>query len=343
MSATDLRAAAQTLRTALAGRIVGQAGTVEELLTAVFAGGHCMLLGVPGLAKTLLVKSLSECLDLGFSRIQFTPDLMPSDITGTEVIMANAQGERGYRFLNGPIFANLVLADEVNRTPPKTQAALLEAMEEAQVTAGGERYALPPPFLVMATQNPIEQEGTYPLPLAALDRFLFMVRVGYPEAAHERRIVVETLPRAEGRLAPVLSREQFLACQEQVRAVKIPDDLLAMATRLVRMSRPQEPNPPASTKDFIRWGASPRGIQALVSTARARAALAGRDAITQEDLVAVALPALRHRLVLNFHAEAEGVDADRVITDLLADAGLVERRVVQRRKFWRRLLAGAPQ
>ena len=227
----DLRASYQDLKTALARRIIGQEQTIEELLTAVFAGGHCMLLGVPGLAKTLLVKSLSECMDLGFSRIQFTPDLMPSDITGTEVIMANAQGERGYKFLNGPIFSNLVLADEINRTPPKTQAALLEAMEEAQVTAGGERFVLPPPFLVMGTQNPIEQEGTYPLPLAALDRFLFMVRVGYPEADQERRIVVETLPRTEERLSPVLSREQFLACQAQVRTVKIPDEVLAVARR----------------------------------------------------------------------------------------------------------------
>ncbi len=336
----DLRSAAQTLRTALAQRVVGQDQAVEELLTAVFAGGHCMLLGVPGLAKTLLVKSLSECLDLGFSRIQFTPDLMPTDITGTEVIMANAQGERGYRFLNGPIFANLVLADEINRTPPKTQAALLEAMEEAQVTAGGERYALPPPFLVMGTQNPIEQEGTYPLPMAALDRFLFMVKVGYPEAGEERRIVVETLPREEGGLTPVLSRAQFLACQEQAQSVEVPSELLNTATRLVRMTRPQEPNPPAATRDFIRWGASPRGVQAMISASRARAALSGRTSITRDDLVAVSLPALRHRLVLNFHAEAEGISPDRVINDLLADAGLVERRKTQRRNLWRRILAG---
>ena len=333
-----LRDSADALRRSLASRIVGQEACVEEALTAVLAGGHCLLLGVPGLAKTLLVKSLSESLDLSFSRIQFTPDLMPSDITGTEVIMTDrAGGERGYRFLNGPLFSHLVLADEINRTPPKTQAALLEAMEEGQVTSGGQRYELPRPFLVMATQNPIEQEGTYPLPVAALDRFLFMVRVEYPGVEEERRIVVETLPREEGRLASVLSRQELLACQEEARAVSVSEEVLAKATRLVRASRPQSKDAPPVTREFVAWGASPRGVQSLISASRARAALAGRASASVQDLVAVALPALRHRLVLNFHAEAEGFTADRVVEQLLAEAGLVERRKADRRPFWRRL------
>ena len=329
---------AEALRKSLASRIVGQQACVDEVLTAVIAGGHCLLLGVPGLAKTLLVKSLSESLDLSFSRIQFTPDLMPSDITGTEVIMTDkGGGERGYRFLNGPIFSNLVLADEINRTPPKTQAALLEAMEEGQVTSAGKRYELPKPFLVMATQNPIEQEGTYPLPIAALDRFLFMVRVGYPDAGEERRIVEETLPRGEERLKPVLSREAFLACMEEARAVSIPDEVLETATRLVRMTRPQSKDAPPVIREYLSWGASPRGVQALVMAARARAALAGRSSASLQDLVAASLPALRHRLVLNFHAEAEGFSPDRVVEELLGEAGLVERRREDRRPFWRRL------
>ncbi len=342
----NLRSAADAIRRTLAGRIVGQERCVEEVLTALVAGGHCLLLGVPGLAKTLMVKTFAEALDLGFSRIQFTPDLMPSDITGAEVIMASrATGERSYRFLNGPIFSNLVLADEINRTPPKTQAALLEAMEEFQVTSGGERYPLPPPFLVMATQNPIEQEGTYPLPVAALDRFLLMVRVDYPSAAEERRIVVETLPRGDGRLPPVLTRDQFLSAQEEARALPVPEELLSAATRLVRATRPQEPGASARTKEFVSWGASPRGVQALVAASRARAALSGRDRPGLDDLAAVALPALRHRLVMNFHAEAEGFSPDDLVGQLLVETGLATPPPPPKRPFWQRFLgrrASAP-
>ena len=346
MAAPDapLQASAGTLRRALAGRIVGQAEVVEQALMAVLAGGHCLLLGVPGLAKTLLIKSLAETLDLSFSRIQFTPDLMPSDIIGTEVIMtARAGGDRAYRFLNGPLFAHLVLADEINRTPPKTQAALLEAMEEGQVTSGGVPHALPTPFLVMATQNPIEQEGTYGLPLAALDRFLFMIKVDYPDPDEERRIVVETLPAGDARLESVLSREGLLACQASARAVEVPEALLAKATRLVRATRPKEPGATAMVKEYLSWGASPRGVQALVMAARARAALAGRPAILEEDLAAVALPALRHRLVPNFHAEAEGFSPDRLIEHLLVETGLASPPHSTRPSLLERLVGNRAQ
>ena len=324
MSAADLEAARKLadvhsrLKTELAKVIVGQDKVVEQLLTAVFARGHCLLVGVPGLAKTLLISTLAKSLRLTFRRIQFTPDLMPADITGTEVIQEDrTTGERGFKFVHGPIFANVVLADEINRAPPKTQAALLEAMQEFQVTAGGRRYPLDPPFFVLATQNPIEQEGTYPLPEAQLDRFMFNVKVDYPSEAEELSIVQRTTGGEKSEVEQVLSAADILAVQEAVRRVPVADPVVGYAVRLVRATRHNQPESPAFIKSWVRWGAGPRAAQYLVLGAKARALINGRNYVSTDDVKAVAHPVLRHRVLTNFQAEAEGVTPDVVVDRLL--------------------------
>jgi len=299
-------------------RVVGQREVVEHLLIALFSRGHCLFVGVPGLAKTLLISTLAEVLNLTFNRVQFTPDLMPSDITGTDILEENrSTGHREFRFVRGPLFANIILADEVNRTPPKTQAALLQAMQEYRVTAGGETYPLDLPFLVFATQNPIEQEGTYPLPEAQLDRFMFLVDVGYPSAEEEFQIVKSTTSAAAPRLTKVLSPEQILALQELVRRVPVPDHVVRYAVELVRQTRPKEPGAPELVRKHVNWGAGPRASQYLVVAAKARAVLQGRFAATVEDVRSLALPVLRHRVLPNFAAESEGITSTRIVQQLL--------------------------
>ncbi len=300
--------------------IIGQEQVIEEILIALFARGHCLLEGVPGLAKTLMISSLARLLDLKFSRIQFTPDLMPSDLTGTEILHEDPQTrQRTFRFLPGPIFANMILADEINRTPPKTQSAVLEAMQENQVTSAGATRPLPRPFFVMATRNPIEQEGTYPLPEAQLDRFFLQIAVDYPSADEERRIVTETTGDKEVRLTPVLGAAEVVALQDLVRRVPAPDSAVDYAVRLARRTRPEAAGAPDEVKKWVAWGAGPRASQALVVGAKARALLNGRFAACLDDVKAVAKPVLRHRLVLNFQAEAEGVKADSLVERLLRD------------------------
>jgi MoxR-like ATPase len=287
---------------------------VEQLLTALLAGGHALLVGVPGLAKTLLVQTVARALALDFSRVQFTPDLMPSDITGTEILEEDqATGRRVFRFVRGPIFGNLVLADEINRAPPKTQAALLQAMQEHAVTAAGHTHRLPEPFFVLATQNPIEQEGTYPLPEAQLDRFLMELRVGYPSREEEERIVTATTGIEEGRVTPVLDAARLTAMQQLVRRLPAPPTIVSHAVRLVRSTRPDEADATPDVKRYVSFGAGPRASQALVLAAKARAALDGRPMPDLDDVRAVALPVLRHRLVLNFQAEADAVGAERLV------------------------------
>ncbi len=298
--------------------IVGLDGVIDELLISIFARGHCLLVGVPGLAKTLLISTLAKSLSLSFNRIQFTPDLMPADITGTEVIQEDrATGTRQLKFIRGPIFANVILADEINRTPPKTQAALLEAMQERQVTVGGVRHPLAPPFFVLATQNPIEQEGTYPLPEAQLDRFMFMVRVEYPTEAEEMRIVEMTTKPTTVELQQVLSGQEILDLQELVRRVPVPEHVLQYVLRLVRATRVNTPETPALVKERVAWGAGPRASQYLVLAGKARALLQGRLYVSTEDIQAVAHPVLRHRIITTYGAEAEGYTSDRLVTDLL--------------------------
>jgi MoxR-like ATPase len=304
------------LRTQVAQRIVGQAETVDGILTAILAGGHALLIGVPGLAKTLMVQTVSEALNLSFNRVQFTPDLMPSDITGTDIIEEDlTTGHRAFRFVKGPIFANVVLADEINRTPPKTQAALLQAMQEHQVTAGGTTYHLPDPFFVLATQNPIEQEGTYPLPEAQLDRFMLELRVRYPSRAEEEAIVEQTTGTARAALHPVLDAQSVLAMQALVRRIPVSHGLIRAAVNLSRMTRPGDSGAPAFVKEYVEWGAGPRASQYLVLGAKARAAIAGRPMADLDDVRAVAPAVLRHRLVTNFAAEA----ADRTSEDLVRE------------------------
>ena len=294
--------------------MVGQHEVVEQLLAAVLAGGHALLVGVPGLAKTLLVRTVAEALDLRFARVQFTPDLMPSDITGTEVMEEDAAtGRRAFRFLEGPVFGNVVLADEINRAPPKTQAALLQAMQEHAVTAGGATHRLPEPFFVLATQNPIEQEGTYPLPEAQLDRFLVQLRVGYPSRDEEEEIVRATTGEAVGRVTPVLGAERLAALQRLVRRLPVGPTVVRYAVRLARSTRPDDPEASALVKKYVSWGAGPRASQALVLAAKARAAMDGRSTPDLDDVRAVALPVLRHRLVLGYQAEADGVGAEQLV------------------------------
>ena len=305
------------LRAAIGQAIVGQADVVEQLLIGLLAGGHCMIEGVPGLGKTLLVRTLGRALALDFRRIQFTPDLMPSDILGTEILEEDhGTGKRYFKFQQGPLFTNLLLADELNRTPPKTQSALLEAMQEHTVSYAGTTHALPEPFFVLATQNPIEQAGTYPLPEAQLDRFLLHVRVDYPSEAEERAILVQTTGGAHGEVPAVMDAAQVLALQQLTREVHLGEDLLAWIVRLVRDSRPRD-SAVAQVREWVRWGAGPRAGQALVLAAKARALLHGRLAATREDVRALAAPVLRHRLLLSFAAEAEARSTDDVVALLL--------------------------
>ena len=305
------------LRAAIAQAIVGQADVVEQLLIGLLAGGHCLLEGVPGLGKTLLVRSLGQALELEFRRVQFTPDLMPSDILGTELLEEDhGTGKRHFRFQPGPVFTNLLLADELNRTPPKTQAALLEAMQEKTVSYGGVTHQLPKPFFVLATQNPLEQAGTYPLPEAQLDRFLLLIRVEYPTEAEEHDILAQTTGNRAAVVPQVMHAEDVLALQGWVRDVHLGEDLLGWITRLVRASRPG-PGAPEVVNSYVRWGAGPRAGQSLVLAAKARALLQGRLAVTRDDIMALAAPVMRHRLLLSFAAEAENKSADDVIAALL--------------------------
>ena len=298
--------------------IIGQQQVRKEILTCLFAGGHCLLRGVPGLAKTLLIKTLADAVSLKFSRIQFTPDLMPSDILGTEVIEDDAiGGKRHVRFIPGPIFANIILADEINRTPPRTQAALLEAMQEYQVTVGGVRYGLDRPLFVLATENPIEQEGTYPLPEAQLDRFMFNVVINYPDATDERRILAETTTGIERSASPVATGPELEQARKLVRDLPAASNVVDYALRLIRATRPADTSAPAPVKEWVRWGVGPRAGQALLLGAKAAALLDGRTVPAPEDVTSVARPVLRHRVLVNFQAEADGVSPDDVIGKLL--------------------------
>jgi MoxR-like ATPase len=298
--------------------IIGQDQVIELLLAAMFARGHCLLVGVPGLAKTLMISTLAKVLKLDFNRIQFTPDLMPADITGTDIIEEDqATGKRAFRFVKGPVFSNIVLADEINRTPPKTQAALLQAMQEYQVTAGGRTYSLDLPFFVLATQNPVEQEGTYPLPEAQLDRFMFMVNIGYPSKKEERQIVRATTMEVEANPEPVLSAADILTVQKTLRKLPVSDHVVDYAVSLVRGTRPKEPGTPSFINDWLTWGAGPRAAQYLVLGAKAHAILEGRLNVSCEDVRQVAKPVLRHRIFTNFNADAEGVGPDTVIEKLI--------------------------
>jgi len=298
--------------------IIGQQEIVDQLLVALFSRGHCLLVGVPGLAKTLLVSTISQILQLSFRRIQFTPDLMPSDITGTDVLQDDPEsGRRTFQFMQGPLFTNMLLADEVNRTPPKTQAALLEAMQERHATVGSNTYRLPQPFFVLATQNPIEQEGTYPLPEAQLDRFMFNIVVKYPTAAEELRILKQTTGAEEPQLSTALTGQQILALQEVVRKVPAAEHAFVYARDLARATRPGEAEAPKFIREYIEWGAGPRSGQYLILGAKARAILEGRFHVTTDDIKAVAHPVLRHRLVTTFHADSENITTDDVIDMLL--------------------------
>ncbi len=313
-----LKDAYDTIKSQMHRVIVGQDRVLDELLTCIFSRGHALLVGVPGLAKTLMIRTLAQTLSLSFNRIQFTPDLMPSDITGTEVMdVDRATGERSLRFIRGPVFASVILADEINRTPPKTQAALLEAMQEMQVTVGGKRHPLEQPFFVLATQNPIEQEGTYPLPEAQLDRFMFMIHVGYPTEAEELDIMRLTTSIFDVRLQPVLSGQEVLFLQDIVRRVPAADHAIRYAMALARATRVCEGGVPGFVKEWVQWGAGPRASQYLIIGAKARAILRGRYYVTIDDIRAIAHPVLRHRIVTNFSAEAEGMTADKIIDKLL--------------------------
>ncbi len=314
----DLAEAYKIMTEQIGKVIVGQKSVIEQLLMAMFSRGHCLLVGVPGLAKTLLVSTVSKILHLSFKRVQFTPDLMPSDITGTDILQDDPEtGRRKFSFLQGPIFANMILADEINRTPPKTQAALLEAMQEHKVTCGSQSYSLPEPFFVLATQNPIEQEGTYPLPEAQLDRFMFNIIVGYPNRAEEMQIMKNTTSTYKPVLDAMLSGEQILKLQEVVRQVVVAEHVYAYACDLVRSTRPREQGVPKFIPDLVSWGAGPRASQYLILGGKARAILHGRLHVTTDDIKAVAYPVLRHRLVTTFNADAEGVTTDNVITKLI--------------------------
>ncbi|MFT4541814.1 MAG: MoxR-like ATPase [Planctomycetota bacterium] len=307
--------------------IVGQDVVIDQLLLAILTRGHCLLVGVPGLAKTLMISSLSKTLDLDFNRIQFTPDLMPSDITGTELLHIDPEtSERSFRFSAGPLFANVILADEINRTPPKTQAALLEAMVERQVTSAGQTHPLPDPFFVLATQNPIEQEGTYPLPEAQLDRFMFMVQVGYPSKEEEREILRRTTGNASATISKVINGQELAVLQEAVREIPVADAILDYALALARGTRVRSDSPLEFVKKWVTWGAGPRAGQFMVLGAKAHAALQGRTHVSIEDVRAVAHPVLRHRIVTNFTAHAEGITSDilidRLLEEVKPDAGV---------------------
>jgi len=324
LSFEDAQRLAARLRGELARAVIGQDAVVQEILTVFVAGGHALLRGVPGLAKTLLIKSLAQAVHLKFNRIQFTPDLMPSDIIGTEVIEEDrATGRRDIRFVPGPIFANVILADEINRTPPKTQAALLEAMQEYQVTVNGVRFPLERPLFVLATQNPIEQEGTYPLPEAQLDRFMFNIVIDYPSSADEHRILASTTTDDEPVITPVATAAEIESMRHLVRDIPAASNVIDFALRIVRASRPAggpDDRVPTAVRQWVKWGAGPRAGQALVLGAKARALLDGRSVASLDDIRAVALPVLRHRILLNFQAEADGIDADQIVGRLMEAA-----------------------
>ncbi len=321
-----LNDARERLRKELSRNIVGQEEVIEKILICIFSGGHSLLVGVPGLAKTLLVRTLAQCLSLDFSRIQFTPDLMPSDITGTEIIQQDkATGERTMEFRKGPLFANMILADEINRTPPKTQAALLEAMQEHQITAGGKKYALDEPFFVLATQNPIEQEGTYPLPEAQLDRFMFEIRVDYPTEEEEMDVMRLTTTSFDESVDEVLSREEILSIQETVRRVPVADSVISYAMKLVRKTRTGTEDAPDFINEWVSWGAGPRATKYLIVGGKARAVLHGRPYVASEDIQAVAHSVLRHRVITNFSAEAEGISTDDITDKLLETVSPVSK------------------
>jgi MoxR-like ATPase len=318
-AARQLAQAYEQLHAEIGKAIVGQRRVIDEILIALFARGHCLVQGVPGLAKTLLVSTLAKAMDFSFRRIQFTPDLMPSDITGTDVRQEDPDtGRRRFEFARGPVFANLILADEINRTPPKTQAALLQAMQERQVTAGGHTFDLPDPFFVMATQNPIEQEGTYPLPEAQLDRFMFMVTIGYPAAQEELEVLKRTTGTAEPDVQRVLTAQQIIRLQELVRRVPVGDHVYDFALNIVRATRPAETGASDFVRHWISWGAGPRAGQFLILAAKARALMLGRLHVMTDDIDACAPAVLRHRLVANFNAEAEGVTVEQIVDKILA-------------------------
>ncbi|HWB59643.1 MAG TPA: AAA family ATPase [Chthoniobacteraceae bacterium] len=308
------------MRTELARVIIGQDEVIDRLLITIFARGHGLLVGVPGLAKTLLVRSIADAMSLEFSRVQFTPDLMPSDITGTEILQESDQpGRRRFEYVKGPIFANIVLADEINRAPPKTQSALLEAMQEHRVTAAGHIYHLPEPFFVLATQNPVEQEGTYPLPEAQLDRFMFLINVGYPSLAEEGRIARETTGLGSAQLTKTITGDQLIKFQDLVRRVPVPDHIYDFVVNLVRSSRPGSEGAADWIKDLVTWGAGPRAIQYLILGAKARAALQGSYLARIEDVEALAEPVLIHRILTSFHAQSEGITSREIIKRLIEE------------------------
>jgi MoxR-like ATPase len=314
----DIGEKTRTIRAELAKRIIGQTAVIDDLLACLLCGGHSLLIGVPGLAKTTLIRSLSQCLTLSFNRVQFTPDLMPSDITGSEILFEDrAKGTREFRFVKGPVFSNIVLADEINRTPPKTQSALLQAMQEHEVTSSGSTFPLPEPFLVLATQNPIEQEGTYPLPEAQQDRFLFSVEIDYPSLDEEKAIAMKTTSGAPAAISAVLDASQVLAFCELVRRVPVADSVVDYAVRLARSTRPADPGCPADIKQLVTWGAGPRASQSLVLAAKAYAALDCRPTPDVNDIKRAAYNVLRHRIVRSFHAETEGVSANDIVARLI--------------------------
>lgn len=309
----------QKMRDELHKVIVGQDEVIEQVLAAIFTRGHCLLEGVPGLAKTLLVSTIAKVLDVGFKRIQFTPDLMPSDISGTNVLEEDEQGRRNFRFVEGPIFTNILLADEINRTPPKTQAALLQAMQEHEVSIGRTTYDLPDPFFTIATQNPIEQEGTYPLPEAQLDRFMFNIKVGYPSAKEEEQILTNTTRNEKVEVNKILSGKAIVNLQKLVHSVAVSEYIVKYTAALVRATRPSDPSAPEYVKEFVEWGAGPRAGQNLIAGGKAIAAMDGRFSIAVDDVKRVAIPVLRHRINTNFQAQAEGLTTEGVIDKLLAE------------------------
>lgn len=315
----NLNAKYKELKSEIAKVIVGQDKIIEQIIISILSKGHCLLIGVPGLAKTLLVKTLSEVLDLKFSRIQFTPDLMPSDITGTEILENDSTGNKIFKFIKGPVFANIVLADEINRTPPKTQSALLEAMQEHRVTAAGHSYTLDEPFFVLATQNPIEQEGTYPLPEAQLDRFMFNLWLDYPSFNEELQIIKQTTSMYLPVLKKILSREEIMAFQDLVRKVPVADEVINYAVSIVSKTRPVSPDSPKIVKDYISWGAGPRASQYLILGAKTSCILEGRYSPDIEDIKKITQPVLRHRLITNFNAEADGLSVLNIINEIVRE------------------------
>ncbi|MHB1034030.1 MAG: AAA family ATPase [Pirellulales bacterium] len=315
----EFRLHRQLMQEELQKVIVGQDDVIEQIFAAIFTRGHCLLVGVPGLAKTLMVSTLSRILDLGFKRIQFTPDLMPSDITGTNVLEEDEQGRRNFRFVEGPVFTNILLADEINRTPPKTQAALLQAMQEREVTVGQNTYSLPEPFFTIATQNPIEQEGTYPLPEAQLDRFMFNIKVDYPSAAEEERILAATTRSENPEVRKVLSARAILNLQKLVGSVAVSEYIVKYASRLVRATRPADESAPDFVREWVDWGAGPRAGQFLIQGGKSLAAMDGRFSVAIDDVKKIAVPVLRHRISTNFQAQAEGMATEDVVQRLLRE------------------------